>query len=74
MALKGECSSHRFYLNNLNFCLFNEKLKIKETQQLCFVAPEETVALARFTLQGIETQTWRTDVWTQRRETEGGVN
>ena len=34
MALKGECSSHRFYLNNLNFCLFDEKLKIKETQQL----------------------------------------
>lgn len=74
MALKGECSNHGFYLNNLNFCLFNEKLKIKETQQLCFMTPVATVALARFALQGLETQTWKTDLWTWRREGEGGVN
>ena len=48
--------------------------KIKETQQLCFMTPVATVALARFALQGLETQTWKTDLWTWRREGEGGVN
>ena len=74
LALKGECSNHGFYLNNLNFHLFYEKLKMKETQQLCFVTPVETVASARFALQGIETRTWRTDVQTQLRVEEGGTD
>ena len=71
LALKGECNSHGFYLNLYSL---NEKLKIKETQQLCFMTPVATVALARFALQGLETQTWKTDLWTWRREGEGGVN
>ena len=32
------------------------------------------MALARFTLQGLETQTWRTDVWTQLRVEEDGTD
>ena len=47
---------------------------MKETQQLCFVTPVETVASARFALQGIEPQTWRTDVRTQLRVEEGGTD
>ena len=38
------------------------------------MTPVETVASARFALQGIETQTWRTDVWTQLRVEEDGTD
>ena len=38
------------------------------------MTPVKTVALARFALQGLETQTWKRNLWTWWREREGGMN